>query len=255
MKTWCMLLVGIFLLVSCLGVGLATPPTRTNLGTASGLIYHDGLRDITIWCQYPDLVNWAKLASQIDVIYPFDAGAADDFQSATDYAATHIQWWGGQWNYTGYGATPPPCGPDYFVITFYHFGSTCYPPDPMPVAPNYWPNNYYYQEIVTSWNEIVLDAAYNLVEYDADIGPVLMDAGGVYWLEIQAVMDFSSCGQWGWLKSTETWNCPTARGFPLLGSPYWYSDTTYPAVAFCLYSDQSVAVDGRTWGNVKALYR
>ncbi len=214
-----------------------------------------GLRDITVFCQPPDLTNWAKLASQIDTGYPFDAGSADDYLSGTDYAVTHIQWWGGQWNFTGYGVDLPPCGPDYFVITFYAHDGSCLPPDPAPVAPNYRPNNYLHQEIVSTWNENVLDVANHIVEYSADIGPVLQDAGAEYWVEIQAVMSFSSCGQWGWLNSLDRYNCRLARGFPLLGNAYWSGDIDYQGAAFCLHSDQSIHTEERTWGSVKSLYR
>ncbi|MFH1842374.1 MAG: hypothetical protein ABIF77_04150 [bacterium] len=217
--------------------------------------YNLGVRDITVWCQAPDLVNWAKLASQIDTAYPFDAGCADDYPSATDYAVTHIEWWGGQWNYAGYPGALPACGPDYFVITFYAHDGGCLPPDPAPTAPDYNPNNYLYQEILYTWNENILDSVYHIVEYSADIGPVLQDAGALYWVEIQAGMIFGNCGQWGWLNSPDAWNCRIARGFPLLGSAYWYGDVDYQGTAFCLYSDQSVDTEEATWGQVKSIYR
>jgi len=170
--------------------------------------------------------------------------------SSTDYAVTHIQWWGGNWNYT-----PPVCSPDYFVITFYAYDGTCMPADPAPTAPDYNPNNYLYQEVIYSWNETVIDAVNDISEYSADIGPVLQDAGATYWVEIQAGMIFGNCGQWGWLNSADTWGCRIARGFPLLGNAYWYGDLDYSATAFCLYSDQSVDAEARTWGNVKSIYR
>lgn len=255
MRSRLMLVVAVLLLVTWTGLGAAAKLDPQDTGTNGQGTPNLNLRDITVWQQAPDLVNWAKLASQIDTAYPFDAGCADDYQSSTDYAVTHVQWWGGQWNYTGYPGSLPPCGPDYFVITFYAHSGSCMPPDPAPTAPDYMPNNYLHQEVLYSWNETILDPVYHLVEYDADIGPVLQDAGTMYWIEIQAGMFFGSCGQWGQLNSLDTWNCVTARGFPLLGNPYWYGDSGYPAMAFALYSDQSVANEAGTWGSVKSMYK
>ena len=211
--------------------------------------YTTGLRDITVWCQVPDLVNWAKLSSQIDTAYPFDSGAAEDYQSPSDYAITFVEWWGGNWNFETL------CPPDYFVITFYQYDG-CTPPDPAPVAPDYLPNNYFYQVVVTDYTDTVLDATDDLHEYGAAIGPVLQDVGATYWIEIQAGMHFSPCGQWGWLATADPrWNCRLQRGFPLLGNPYWYGDIDYAGTSFCLYSDQSVATEPATFGAVKSLYR
>jgi hypothetical protein len=243
------------LLLGLAGFAIAGKVTPQDSGRDARGVPNLGLRDITVWCQEPDLENWAKLASQIDTAYPFDAGCADDYMSDTDYAITHIEWWGGQWNYTGYPGSLPPCGPDYFVITFYPYGGTCVPPDPAPAAPDYMPNNYLYQEVIYTWNETVLDATYHIVEYSADIGPVLQDAGTRYWVEIQAGLIFSTCGQWGWLNTATSWGCDIMRGFPLLGNPYWGRDLDYAGMAFCLYSDLSVPTEENTWGGVKTLYR
>jgi hypothetical protein len=232
-------------------MAIAVKPEATVTGTNGAGTPNLGLRDIEVWCQAPDLVDWAKLSSQIDQVYPFDSGTADDYISATDYAVTHVQWWGGNWN------TAITCPADFFVITFYTYDGTCFPPDPMPVPPTYLPNNYYHQEILYSWNETVLDPAADLIEYSADIGPVLQDAGTRYWIEIQAGLVFSNCGQWGWLASLPPADplCTVARGFPLLAMPYWTRDFDYPGVAFCLYSDLSVPTEDATWGGVKSLYR
>jgi hypothetical protein len=249
------LLLAVLVLVCWAAGASAGKITLQDQGRGAAGAPHLDLRDITIWCQPPELVNWAKLSSQIDTEYPFDSGAADDYMSSSDYAATFLEWWGGQWNYTGYPGSLPTCGPDYFVITFYAYDGTCFPPLPEPVAPDFLPNNYIHQEILYSWNETVLDPVYHLVEYSAPIGPVLQDAGAMYWIEIQAGLFFGSCGQWGWLNSSSAYNCNPARGFPLLGNNYWYTDLDYPAMAFCLYSDQSVPASPSTWGNIKAIYR
>jgi hypothetical protein len=231
------------------------PLTAVDTGKSALAAPTAKVSDLEVWCQMPELTDWAKIASQIDTAYPFDAGAADDYESPTDYAITEIMWWGGQWNYDGYPGAAPPCTPDYFVITFYMYDG-CVPPDPAPVAPDYLPHNYFHQEVITMWDETVLDSGYDLRAYRANIGPVLQDANRTYWLEIQAGLSFQSCGQWGWLTTMDpAWGCFLQRGFPLLGQPYWSGDQQDNGVAFCLYSDRTVAAQSQTWGAVKDLYR
>jgi hypothetical protein len=250
MRSMRMLLVSVVLLSVAAGPALAVDITGVQTGTSdSHASYTTGVRDITVWCQVPELVDWAKLSSQIDTAYPFDSGCAEDYVSATDYALTYVQWWGGNWNFSTLAQ------PDYFVITFYQY-SGCTPPDPAPVAPDFLPNNYYYQTIVTDYSVVTLDAANYIYEYGADIGPVLQDAGTTYFIEIQAGMFFNPYGQWGWMSTSDPrYGCRIQRGFPLLGNPYWYPDPDYNGTAFCLYSDQSVATQAETFGAVKSLYR
>lgn len=190
----------------------------------------DSNRD-AIWCQMPDY--WGVLASQIDYVYPFDAGAIDDFMVGADALVTSIEWWGLYWNGT-------PGGPaDYFVVSVYEDNGECYPmADP------------FYAEDIMEYSE---DADGDGFVYAAEIPPVEIAAGVAYWIEIQAVMEFTIGGQWGWVTSDEVNLCPPMQGFPLLDIPYW-SNTETAALAFCLYSEV-VANEVQAWGNVKALYR
>ena len=189
----------------------------------------EGDRD-AIWCQMPDFIT--GLSSQIDFIYPFDSGCIDDFMVESDALVTSVEWWGTYWNGT-------PGGPaDYFVISFYEDNGQCYPMDEP-----------FYVEDIMEYVEEPGDHNY----YAADIPPVAIAAGVAYWIEIQAVMDFSIGGQWGWGTSADVNMCPPLQGFPLLDIPYW-SSIDYDALAFCLNADV-IANDAETWGNVKALFQ
>ena len=183
-----------------------------------------------VFCQAPDFVT--GLSSQIDFIYPFDSGVIDDFMVETDASIDHIEWWGTYWNGT-------PGGPaEYFVISFFEDNGNCYPAD----EPFYVEDIFVYDEIPGDHNM-----------YVADIPPVPVTAGQAYWVEIQAVMEFTVGGQWGWGTSADVNMCAPLQGFPLLDIPYW-SHIDYDAMAFCLYANV-VATDNQTWSNMKSLYR
>jgi len=207
---------------------------------------------IGLWSQEPELDHGAffKCPSQIDVVYPFDCGYADDFQSYFGYDIHRIRWWGGSFN-----SPTGPAEPDYFVITFYEHDGDCIPPDPQPGVPGF-PTHYFYQEIVTEWEEVIIDSIADLRRYDALIGPVPQNGGQIYWVEIQAVLEFMDQGQWGWLKSRDpSWNCTAVHGWPLYGIPYWETDDDHPATSFELYADETISTERATWGSVKSMYR
>jgi hypothetical protein len=83
-----------------------------------------------------------------------------------------------------------------------------------------------------------------------------MDAGRKYWLTIQAVSDLSWCHEWYWMASDDNWNCDAMWKSDYYGWPDWILiGIPTEALAFCLYSDQSVTTEGETWGAVKVLYR
>jgi hypothetical protein len=189
-----------------------------------------------IWCQMPDYEG--NIASQIDYAYPFDAGSIDDFMAETDCPINQVQWWGNYFNGTGLA--------DYFLISVDLDTGQCYPAD----------EPFYVTEVFDYTEDYEPDTGTYV--YTADIPEVEMVAGQAYWLLIQAIMEFSIGGQWGWLTSSDLNLCDSMIGFPLLDIPYWTpvheAVGEYYAFAFCLYCD-TVAAESKTWGSVKQLYR
>jgi hypothetical protein len=194
-------------------------------------------RDMILWCQMPDTDTGLVVCSQIDATYPFEAWVADDYQSPSDHAVNSIRWWGGTWQ------SVETCQPDHFKITFYAHDGSCLPGEIL------------YEEIVAGEDCTVVEIGTERYEYAAALGtPMPQATGQSYWLTIQAAMPFDPCGQWGWLTSLEAWGCASVLRFPLIGIEDWQEHGNGD-MAFCLYSEEPVAVDRATWSGVKARYR
>lgn len=238
-------LTAVLLLTVCAGMTLAGDPsghtTLPRLGHGADINYtHTPLRDFTVWCQGPSFVD--AIVSQDDYSASnVDGVNADDFESATDYAITFAEWWGGT-----YG--PSNCV-DYFIITFYGHNEICDAPDEGTIIS---------QQLISDYNDVDLGNLYH--SYSSELDPVLMDAGRKYWITIVAYTDGDLCNWWYWALSSDAWNCDGLFRGDYFGHPDWVSnysvfgDPEYRAQAFCLYSDQSVVAEPATWGNVKALY-
>jgi hypothetical protein len=180
-------------------------------------------RDL-IWDNYADDGTGTGLSSQLDVEYPFNSQCADDFQFTQAMDVNQVHWWGQFWNGGGY---PNPCE---FNIIFYAddggvpTGAGMDDPTSTALAVYNFP--------------AVTGTLYgtDAYEYDVDLDPAFVADDGVkYWVAIQAVVTFSSAGQYGWSTNganPDQLSFPV-QGFPLLGTPYW-TPTTYGDHAFQL---------------------
>jgi hypothetical protein len=199
--------------------------------------------DVEIWCQQPDFENPRLVASQIDLSYPFEAWAIDDYTSPGDEAVTKVQWWGVHFNEPPDPIVPPSA----FVITFYQNDGSCYPGLPPTIL---------YQH--SSIDFASTDLGGGIFEYIAEIPPFPQDASQSYWLTIQAILDFIPNGQWGWWGAAGINGCEALLLFPVLGVVDW--QPVEPGLpidhAFCLYYDgeDPISVENSSWGSVKALF-
>jgi hypothetical protein len=197
--------------------------------------------DVEIWCQPPDFEVLRMVASQLDISYPFEAWAIDDYTSPGDEAVTKVQWWGLHWN------SDIIVPPSVFIISFWEYDGTCYPGLPPTLL---------YQHISTDFE--LTELGVGLYEYVANIPPFLQDAGQTYWLTIQAVMEYFPDGQWGWLATAGITGCEGLILFPALEIVDW--EPVNPDVpldhAFCLFYDDEdpISVEASSWGSVKALF-
>jgi len=195
------------------------------------------VRDITLWCQLPDIDLGLVVCSQIDATYPYEAWVADDYQSPSDNAVNSIRWWGGTWQ------SVEICQPEEFKFIFYVHDGPCLPGEIL------------YEETVAVDDCTVVEIGTERYEYVAALGtPMPQQSGQSYWLTIQAAMPFDPCGMWGWMTSLEVWGCASVLRFPLLGIDDW-EEHGNGDMAFCLYSDELVAVESATWTTLKAAYR
>ncbi len=192
-------------------------------------------RDVTLFCQMPDPAG-TGLSSQIDLVYPFDSGCADDYVAASGTSVDAMDWWGQYWNYP---VTPGTV--DYYVVTFYLDNGACYP------------GALHSTQEVHTFTE-TYDVTNGWYAVSANITPVAQTAGQRYWVEVQGVMVFTDEGQWGWQTCiAEGGDCGAPlQGFPLLDIPYW-TVQPYVGMAFCLYS-VTTAVEDATMSSVKSLY-
>jgi len=222
----------ILFLVLCSWATLSVAGDLQPMATLDGGSATPVNRD-AIFCQQPDF--WGMLASQIDLVYPFEAGAIDDFIPNDDVPISSIQWWGVYWN------ANPDLGPaEYFVISFYEDNGQCYPGEE-PI----------YQEEIHLFTEEEVDEI--TFVYNAEIPIIQLNAGQAYWLEIQAVMPFDPAGQWGWSTSDMVNWCIPLQGFPAVEIPFW-SETESVSLAFCLYSEVT-GIEAQSWSQVKGLFR
>jgi len=219
-------------LVLCLFATMSMAGDLQPMSTTEGGESITADRD-AVFCQQPDF--WGMLASQIDLVYPFEAGAIDDFTPDYDVPISAIQWWGVYWN------ANPDLGPvEYFVISVFEDDGQCYPVEEP-----------FYQEEIHLFTEVGVDE--NTFEYNAEIPIAQLNAGQAYWLEIQAVMLYDPAGQWGWATSDMVNWCAPLQGFPALEIPFW-SETESASLAFCLYSEVT-GVEAQSWSQVKSLFR
>jgi hypothetical protein len=207
-----------------------------NEGPGGAYVPSGSRADVAIWCQDPTFTGSGS--SQEDDEYPFESWIADDFTVGGDEAIQSARWWGMFFNHT------TVIQPDAFVISFFQYDGTCNPGVPPVLLYEY-----------ISYDYTTLDMGNGYYEYYATIPPMLVDAGTTYWFCVQAVMHFSTNGQWGWDSAASISGCDSPLLFPLLGYDVW--TTTELDRAFCLYYDgeDPVATQASNWGAIKSLYR
>ena len=228
-------------------MALATPTTHGPGSNATGPYEYEPTRDIK-WMQLP-LVDplSSSPASQFAPDYPFYAETADDFECLDGDPIVGVEWWGLHFNVPG-----DQCAPDYFVIRFYEYVFDVFS-QPGALLAQY--DCYDYNE--------EYDVQYEQYNYFCDLDtPFLQVLGEYYFISIQAVMPFGTCGQWGWCECDPMyyWGDEGVMDFEALGIPRWtqFSDPIlfgYPVeLAFVLYGP-GTPVEQATWGSIKALYR
>lgn len=165
------------------------------------------------------MIGETLLASQLDVLYPFNAQMADDFSVAADSYIESVEFVGGFWNGT-------PFDPVDFNIYIYAddggvpTGSGMDNPETTALAT--------YEGVLSG----VFDGTYYTYEMTLDT-PFLAEAGVTYWFVPQAEFPFAP--QWG-VAAQNAGNVGynAVQGFPILGTMYW-TDPGYGGFDFSLY--------------------
>jgi hypothetical protein len=173
-------------------------------------------------------------ASQIDTVYPFDAGAADDFVLGPSgglddkWRVTSVAWWGGFFN------GPPDIVDDLdFVITIWpDAGGVPAGGTDVGNAPDY---DQALAQFMIDGNAGQVDSdADGILEYSTPLpgDGFIADPNTTYWLEIQPV--FAYPPQWAWQATLGGRGHQAVGGFDLLGIQYWTNPAGTVDVAFQL---------------------
>jgi hypothetical protein len=225
----------------------------TGIGTPCGTPYWFTLTALTpppppptpcegtnvAYSQADDGVN--TLASQCDAAYPFTAGMADDFilpgsgSVNINEAVAYVGFWNGSGgqnpdNLLGFGVTiyadnagvpggqpidgDPNCGHQANID-----GGIVYTHD-------FAPGEFTWSTRMSGAYQVELPLP----------APVTLTAGTTYWIEFYPHMSFSASGQVGCFATSAVTGAVAVQGFPLLGIPYWTTNSTGVDVAFCLLS-------------------
>ena len=163
-----------------------------------------------LWDNMPYGPAGGFMASQLDLVYPFDSQLADDFVGG--FTVNHIEWNGGFFNGS------PVDIPDWNIIFYADAGGkpTGGPTDPTGTALFHYVISGGAVDIVAE-----ADASYT---YNVDI-PDTVFGGDTYWVAIQPVFAFPP--QWGTSIALDSFQGGEVQfGFPLLGYDYWTDGTT-----------------------------
>jgi len=223
-------------ILAALAVPVLAGPTAIS---PPGPAYHVelGTRDLACVFQQTEYSQFGAAVSQVDTFYPFEAWVADDFICEPCLPVTHIEWGGAHWGYGTFGA------PSSFIIWIWEDQGNCVPglpPDSGEI----------YKETVTEYEYAPIENDYYW--YAADVPSFDPAPGVLYWMSIQAVLDFEPNGLWGWMFFAEQWNCSALQYGPAFDIYEW-SDEGWGDVVFALYSD-GVDTEDSSWSSVKALY-
>jgi len=155
-------------------------------------------------------------ASQLDLVYPFDAQVADDFILSANYNITDVHWWGAFWN--GPPDEVDPC--DFYIYIYADDGSGNQPTGAGMAHPGVTALATYFFSQITGY-PLSPNGNY---EYNVTLSPPFGATGGVkYWIAVQAVFPFQP--QWGWVNTDGVQLHTAVQGFPLIGNPFWTLDT------------------------------
>lgn len=158
----------------------------------------------------------APPASQLDIVYPFNSGAADDFtlpeSPLGQWEITGVRWSGKYWSPNGPGPITA-----FNIIIWPDDGGM--PAGGTPSGPPDLDQALAVFNIPGSANETeTIDG--NHYDYDANLpASFIADPDTTYWLEIQAVMRFSP--QWGWQVTVNTQGLHPFQGFDALNIDFW----------------------------------
>jgi PKD repeat protein len=253
------LVIGIILLF--VGVNIA-PTINFNTVKASGdknLIQSSrhARFDPIIWDNYGySMYDSTALSSQLDFTYPFNSQVADDFILDNDSRVTGVHWWGVF--FAGDPPWPNPC--DFNIIFYADDGTGNMPTGAGMEDPTSTALAVYFMPQV---NGTVCGPYDDWFEYNVSFPTQFnITADTKYWIAIQAVINYSPDGQWGWSTNgnanPEQLHNPV-QGFPVLGTPYW-TDTTYGDMAFQLYGGLNIPpvpprIHGTTTGEINVNYK
>ena len=211
-------------------VGLLTLPAMADITAGqvgSGQFAAGAARDAVIYDNIPDGYYGGNLiSSQLDTVYPFRSGTADDFliDGSGPARVTDVHWWGGWWN------PGPPGNATAFMINFYADAGGMPAgnglPDPTPAA--------FASYTIPMANITVTPTGPTTEAYECDLPtPAEVMAGETYWVEIVSVNNFTP--QWGIADAGLNQQGNGAhQGFPLLGMAFWTPYSPTADIAFRL---------------------
>ena len=155
-----------------------------------------------LWIQPPKL-DGGTYPSEIIQELDLESEVASDFELASPIAVTAVQWWG-----TYFGDPPfDPCVTGFYVR--FYSDASCLPSSYIDG-----------RHIFGNAGEFPVDPEYpNVYEYFASFYPVEIYEGKV-WVSIQA-KDHPYPPQWGWLETTERFDCPCAFHSDYYSYPDW----------------------------------
>lgn len=197
-----------------------------------------------LWDNVPSgLLDGSKNSSQMELVYPFRSGVADDFlcgfeDPTWECYITEVHWWGGYWN--PYGSAP---NTTEFGINFYADAGgmpTGGDPDPEPTALVHYTIPY------ENVNAVLIDPTYSTYYYSVELPtPAVLQCTELYWMEIYSVNTFPP--QWGWSGSADFQLYNAVQGFPLLGTPFWSMlsrDMAFQLYGYCIPEPASLMLLG-----------
>jgi hypothetical protein len=185
--------------------------TGTLVLAAAAMLGSPASAQFLLWDNYPFGSNPSYKSSQLDLVYPFDAQMADDFEIDGSWfdPIDAVEWNGGFWNGT------PLTVPEWRIIFYDDDGGrpTGGPDDPTGTA----------RAVFTMGADDVQvtpesDGSYTYYTEALKFYPEIWE--GRMWIAIQPVLPFPP--QWGISEAAGSLQGYESQfGFPLLGYDYW----------------------------------
>jgi hypothetical protein len=189
-------------------------------------------------------------ASQCDAVYPFAAGVADDFVFSGSDPVTleYVVAWFDHWNHDPLAT---PLDYDGINVTIYANNTGTTPPSPGGKPTDPPDSTCPHEELIP--NGIVYTAQLSQGSFGyVDDGmawrlmmpvSVTLDAGVIYWLEVQPIFPFADHGQAGWVNTDSCQMECAPQIFELLGTLVWTTMDDFVDMAFCLLAAGGGACD------------